>query len=116
MVQARRLHVLLYIAFLVLGLLAGFVVFQVLDNGLPLAVLDDLFNDEDSDSPAPEVLLCALYMAIFAALAGEAGNAAWLLLCRYQLGLSAGQVRAALAGRAVFSFVLRPLHERLYAQ
>lgn len=30
--------------------------------------------------------------------------------------LSAGQVRAALDGRVVFSFVLRPLRERLHAR
>jgi hypothetical protein len=114
--QARRLHVALHLAFLVLGLVAGFIVFQVSDNDLPLAVLEDLYGDEDSDSPLPEILLGALYMAIFGALAGEAGNAAWLLLCRYRLGLSADQVRAALDGRVVFSFVLRPLQQRLYAR
>jgi hypothetical protein len=57
-----------------------------------------------------------LYMAVLGWLAGEAGNAAWLVLCRYELRLSAEQVRAALEGRLVFSFLHRPLRERLYAR
>jgi hypothetical protein len=55
-------------------------------------------------------------MAVLGWLAGEAGNAAWLVLCRYELRLSAEQVGAALEGRLVFSFLHRPLRERLYAR
>jgi hypothetical protein len=111
-VHARRWHTALVVTFLVLGLLAGYIVFQLDDNRLAIAVLDELYDDEAEW----EIVLCGVYMAVLGWLAGEAANAAWLLLCRYDLRLSAEQVHAALEGRVVFSFVLRPLRERLYAR
>jgi hypothetical protein len=110
-VQARRWHTVLVLAFVALGLLAGYLLFQLADHRLAIAVLDELYDDE----AGWEIVLCGLYMAVLGWLAGEAGNAAWLLLCRYELRLSAEQVRAALEGRVTFSFLLHPLRERLFS-
>jgi hypothetical protein len=110
-VQARRWHTVLVLAFVALGVLAGYMVFQLADNRLAIAALDELYDDEAEW----EILLCGLYMAVLGWLAGEGGNAAWLLLCRYELRLSAEQVRAALDGRVTFSFVLHPLRARLFS-
>jgi hypothetical protein len=110
-IQARRWRTALVLAFLTLGLLAGYIIFQLADNRLAIAALDELYDDEAEW----EILLCGVYMAVLGWLAGEAANAAWLLLCRYELRLSAEQVHAALEGRVVFSFVLRPLRERLFS-
>jgi hypothetical protein len=112
LVPARRWHTVLVLAFVALGLLAGYIVFQLAYNRLAIAALDDLYDDEAEW----EIVLCGLYMAVLGWLAGEAGNAAWLVLCRYELRLSAEQVGAALEGRLVFSFLHRPLRERLYAR
>ena len=102
-VRARHWQVALYVVFLFLGIAAGYVAFQIADRKLPLAFLEALYDDEYQGW---EALLCGLYMAILGWLGGEVGNAAWVLLCRYQFGLSAGQMRAALDGRLLFSFVL----------
>jgi hypothetical protein len=110
-VQARRWHTVLVLAFVALGVLAGYMVFQLADNRLAIAALDELYDDEAEW----EILLCGLYMAVLGWPAGEGGNAAWLLLCRYELRLSAEQVRAALDGRVTFSFVLHPLRTRLFS-
>jgi hypothetical protein len=111
-IQARRWHSVLVLAFVAFGLLAGYIVFQLADNRLAIAALDELYDDEAEW----EIVLCGLYMAVLGWVAGEAGNIAWLLLCRYELRLSAEQVRIALEGRVVFSFVLGPLRDRLYAR
>ena len=102
-VRARHWQVALHAAFLLLGAAAGYVAFQLADRGLPLAFLESLYDDEYGGW---EVLLCGLYMAVLGWLGGELGNAAWILLCRYQFGLGAEQMRAALDGRVVLSFVL----------
>ncbi len=112
LVQARRWHTVLVLAFVALGLLAGYIVFQLADNRLAIAALDELYDDEAQWA----IVLCGFYMAVLGWLAGEAGNAAWLLLCRYELRLSDEQVRAALDDRVTFSFLLHPLRERLYAR
>ena len=109
--QARRWHTVLVLGFVALGILAGYILFQLADHRLAIAVLDDLYDDEAQW----EIVLCGLYMALLGWVAGEAGNAAWLLLCRYELRLSAEQVRAALDGRVTFSFLLNPLRERLFS-
>ena len=102
-VRARHWQAALHAAFLVLGAATGYVAFQLADQQLPLAFLESLYDDEYRGW---EVLLCGLYLAVLGWLGGEAGNAAWILLCRYHLGLSAEQMRAALDGRLVLSFVL----------
>lgn len=102
-VRARHWHAALHLAFLLLGAAAGYVAFQLADRELPLAFLESLYDDEYRGW---EVLLCGLYLAVLGWLGGEAGNAAWILLCRYHLGLSAEQMRAALDGRVLLSFVL----------
>jgi hypothetical protein len=103
---ARRLHLVLFVAFAALGVLAGFMLFQGLDQNLPVAILEELVDDEFS---AGDVLLCGFYMAVLGLAGAELGNAIWLLLCRHRLGLSADQVRAALAGGPGYSLVLRYL-------
>ena len=102
-VRARHWQVALYLAFVLLGATAGYVAFQLADRQLPLAFLESLYDDEYGGW---EVLLCGLYMAVLAWLGGEVGSAAWILLCRYQFGLSAEQMRAAFDGRVLLSFVL----------
>jgi hypothetical protein len=103
---ARRLHLLLLFAFAVLGVLAGFVLFQVFDRHVPLLVVEELLDDELG---AWDVVLCGFYMALLGLAGAELGSAIWLLLCRHRLGLSADQVRAALAGGFGYSLVLRYL-------
>lgn len=94
--SARRWHYALYVTFLLPGLLAGFLIWEMRDSTAPL--------------------VCAFYMAMLGFISGEIGNAAWLLLCRYQLRLSAEQLRAALNGSYIHSLVLNLLRERLYSR
>jgi hypothetical protein len=86
-VQARRWHTVLVLAFVVLGVLAGYMGFQLADNRLAIAALDELYHDE----------------------------AEWEILLCYELRLSAEQVRAALDGRVTFSFVVHPLRAPLFS-
>jgi hypothetical protein len=90
----------------VLGVLAGFVLFQVFDRHVPLLVVEELLDDELG---AWDVVLCGFSMALLGLAGAELGNTIWLLLCRHRLGLSADQVRAALAGGLGYSLVLRYL-------
>jgi hypothetical protein len=98
--QARRWHAALYAMLFLLGMGFGYLVFELL--GSPFRSTHD------------RLLAGGILMVVFGGIAGELGNALWLLICHGRLRLSAEEASAALRAPSIPSFVLARLYERLY--
>jgi hypothetical protein len=110
--RARRWHGALYAVLFALGLGAGYLVFEVMDTATAGAGYRWLYG---GDSPAVDRFLArGAFMIVVGGVCGEAGNALWLLMCRFRLGLSADQAAVAVRRPLIPSFILARLFERLY--
>lgn len=106
-VRAVQLRLVLYLLFFAIGLGAGYVTFLAMERG---AEVGELFGIRDERG----LLAGAAWVLLVGGVFGELALMLWLCLCRYRLGLSAGQATAALRAGVIPSFTLARLYDRLY--
>ncbi|MCD6040633.1 MAG: hypothetical protein K0R40_236 [Burkholderiales bacterium] len=79
----------------------------------PKSIRDDA-DHEPLVVRAVQPLAGAAWVLLVGGVFGELALMLWLCLCRYRLGLSAGQATAALRASVIPSFTLARLYDRLY--